>query len=187
MDKAEDIQFHLWNTTYIFTAEKIQLMIFSRLWNTAFFKYALYLINIFLYFITLYIINMEIEFLKHETKLQEELLTQWTIHRKTLTTIFLSCQEDFLVFLSWTSTKPLAQVQLVSLEAATLQSNSLLLSHHTPLRSCFDKLPTIKCIGNDWMAWQWIDERKKWIQYTPHHNHFDGQWIINNETAKPTC
>ena len=57
MEKAEDIQFHPWNTTYIFTAVKIQLFIFSRLWNTAFLKYALYLINIFLYFITLYIIN----------------------------------------------------------------------------------------------------------------------------------
>ena len=57
MEKAEDIQFHPWNTTHIFTAVKIQLFIFSRLWNTAFLKYALYLINIFLYFITLYIIN----------------------------------------------------------------------------------------------------------------------------------
>ena len=37
MEKAEDIQFHLWNTTYIFTAVKIQLFIFSQLWNTAFF------------------------------------------------------------------------------------------------------------------------------------------------------
>ena len=34
------------------------LLIFSRLWNTAFLKYALYLINIFLYFINLYIIKM---------------------------------------------------------------------------------------------------------------------------------
>ena len=58
MDIAEDIQFHPWNTTYIFTAVKIQLFIFSQLWNTAFYKYALYLINIFLYFITLYIINI---------------------------------------------------------------------------------------------------------------------------------
>ena len=45
--KAEDIQFHLWNTTfYIFTAVKYN-----------FFKYTLYLINIFLYFIFLYIIK----------------------------------------------------------------------------------------------------------------------------------
>ena len=48
MDKAEDIQFHLWNTTYIFTAVKIQLFIFSLF----FLK-----INIFLYFMSLYIIN----------------------------------------------------------------------------------------------------------------------------------
>ena len=59
MEKAEDIQFHPWNTTYIFTAVKIQLFIFSWLWNTAFLKYALYLINIFLYFITLYIIKRD--------------------------------------------------------------------------------------------------------------------------------
>ena len=57
MEKAEDIQFHPWNTTYIFTAVKIQLFIFSRLWNKAFLKNALYLFNIFLYFITLYIIK----------------------------------------------------------------------------------------------------------------------------------
>ena len=63
MEKAEDIQFHPWNTTYIFTAVKIQLFIFSRLWNTAFLKYAFYLSNIFLYFITLYIIKRCTEFL----------------------------------------------------------------------------------------------------------------------------
>ena len=62
MEKAEDIKFHPWTTTYIFTAVKIQLFIFSRLWNTAFWKYALYLINIFLYFITLYIIKHTITF-----------------------------------------------------------------------------------------------------------------------------
>ena len=45
---------------HIFTAVKIQLLIFSRLWNRAFLKYALYLINIFLYFITLYIIKTNI-------------------------------------------------------------------------------------------------------------------------------
>ena len=61
MEKTEDIQFHPWNTTYIFTAVKIQLLIFSRLWNTAFLKYALYLIIIFLYFITLYIIKIYCE------------------------------------------------------------------------------------------------------------------------------
>ena len=60
MEKAEDIQFHPWNTTYIFTAVKIQLLIFSRLWKYSFFKYALYLNNIFLYFITLYIIKNDI-------------------------------------------------------------------------------------------------------------------------------
>ena len=37
---------------------EIQLFIFSRLWKTAFKKYALYLINIFLYFITLHIIKV---------------------------------------------------------------------------------------------------------------------------------
>ena len=41
-----------------FTRE-IQLFIFSRLWNTAFLRYALYLNNIFLYFITLYIIKQK--------------------------------------------------------------------------------------------------------------------------------
>ena len=42
MEKAEDIQFHPWSTTfYIFTAMKYN-----------FFKYSLYLINIFPYFIT---------------------------------------------------------------------------------------------------------------------------------------
>ena len=58
-EKAKDILFHPWNTTYIFTAVKIQLFIFSQLWNTAFLKYALYLIHNFLYFITLYIIKKE--------------------------------------------------------------------------------------------------------------------------------
>ena len=66
MEKAEDIQFHPWNTTYIFTAVKIQPFIFSRLWNTAFLKYALYLFNIFLYFITLYIIKIYITIHKSE-------------------------------------------------------------------------------------------------------------------------
>ena len=61
-EKAKDILFHPWNTTYIFTAVKIQLFIFSQLWNTAFLKYALYLIHNFLYFITLYIINVYIRF-----------------------------------------------------------------------------------------------------------------------------
>ena len=69
MEKAEDIQFHPWNTTYIFTAVKIQLYIFSRLWNIAFWKYALYLINIFLYFITLYIIKTCLNWLLLPVKL----------------------------------------------------------------------------------------------------------------------
>ena len=46
---------------------EIQLSIFSRLWNTAFLKYALYLINIFLYFITLYIIKLIIDNSNPET------------------------------------------------------------------------------------------------------------------------
>ena len=56
------------NFTPNFTVEKqlihhckIQLFIFSRLRNTAFLKYALYLLNIFLYFITLYMINKNIQ------------------------------------------------------------------------------------------------------------------------------
>ena len=57
MEKAEDIQFHLSNTTYIFTAVKYNFYIFTAVKYSFFFKYAFYLINIFLYFITLYIIN----------------------------------------------------------------------------------------------------------------------------------
>ena len=40
-----------------FQGSEIQLFIFSQLWNTAFINSALYWISIFLYFITLYIIN----------------------------------------------------------------------------------------------------------------------------------
>ena len=57
MEKAEDIQFHPWNTSYIFMAVKYSFLYFHGCENTAFLRYALYLINIFLYFITLYIIN----------------------------------------------------------------------------------------------------------------------------------
>ena len=42
---------------YFHSCEIQLFFIFSRLWNTAFLKYALYLINIFLYFITLYIMK----------------------------------------------------------------------------------------------------------------------------------
>ena len=47
MDKAEDIQFHLWNTTYIFTAVKYNLY-FHCSENTTFYiftavKYSLFL------------------------------------------------------------------------------------------------------------------------------------------------
>ena len=53
---------------FIFTAVKYSFFIFSRLWNIAFLKYALYLINIFLYFMTLYMIKDYIDiacFLKY--------------------------------------------------------------------------------------------------------------------------
>ena len=53
MEKAENIQFHPWNTTYIFTAVKYHFFIFSQLWNITFFSNLHYhLINLFLYFIT---------------------------------------------------------------------------------------------------------------------------------------
>ena len=77
MEKAKDIQFHPWNTTYIYTAVKIQFLIFSQLWNTAFLKYALYLINIFLYFITLYIIKKFYFFFRESLSIkQKEIITQ---------------------------------------------------------------------------------------------------------------
>ena len=54
MDKTEDILFHPCNTTYIFTAVKYSFLYFYDCEIQFFSKYALYLINIFLYFINLF-------------------------------------------------------------------------------------------------------------------------------------
>ena len=54
MEKAEDIQFHLWNTTYIFTAVKYYFFyIFTAVKYSLCYKYALYLMNftVFHYFV----------------------------------------------------------------------------------------------------------------------------------------
>ena len=56
MEKAEDIHLNPCNTTYIFTAVKYSFLYFHDCEIKLFLKYALYLINMFLYFITFYMI-----------------------------------------------------------------------------------------------------------------------------------
>ena len=69
--------------------------IFSRLQNTAFLKYAVYLINIFLYFITLYIINTNIP---HDKGWQWE-YTTWLIVNMTRPLVKSVYQKIFFLFL----------------------------------------------------------------------------------------
>ena len=68
MEKAEDIQFHPLNTTYIFTAVKIQLFYIFTAVKYSFFKICIIFNQYFLYFITLYIMKRHLQIIPNQRK-----------------------------------------------------------------------------------------------------------------------